>query len=75
MNHVPLYAKAALDILPQFGVPIMDTVFHHRTAYRQSAAFGGTVHDLGSKAEDAITEVEALADEVLNLVKERMAVA
>ena len=65
-------AKAALEILPEFGVPIMKTVLHHRTAYRQSAAFGGTVHDLGSRAKDAEAEVEAFADEVLALIKEKV---
>ncbi|SRR6266540_3504642 len=62
-------AKEALDILPEFGIPLVETILHHRTAYRQSAAFGGTVHHLGSKAAPAIREIEALADEVLAIVE------
>ncbi|HEV8716851.1 MAG TPA: ParA family partition ATPase [Candidatus Binatia bacterium] len=62
-------AKEALDILPEFGIPLVETILHHRTAYRQSAVFGGTVHHLGSKAAPAIREIEALADEVLAIVE------
>jgi len=36
--------------------------------YRQCAAYGQTVHNFGSKAKDAIEEIEALTDEVLLLM-------
>ena len=62
-------AKDALEILPEFGIPLVETILHHRTAYRQSAAFGGIVHYLGSKATPAIREIEALADEVLTILE------
>jgi chromosome partitioning protein len=61
-------AKDVLDLLPEFGIALARTALHHRTAYRQSAVFGGTVHMLGRKAAPAIAEVEALADEVWTLV-------
>jgi len=48
---------------------LLGTILHHRTAYRQSAAFGGIVHHLGSKATPAIREIEALADEVLAIIE------
>src|SRR3989449_9576573 len=41
------------------------TALHHRTAYRQCAVVGGTVHQLGGRSAAAIAEVEALADEVV----------
>src|SRR5262249_8342276 len=62
-------AKDALEILPEFGILLLGTVLHHRTAYRQSAAFGGIVHHLGNKATPAIREIEAMADEVLTIVE------
>jgi chromosome partitioning protein len=61
-------AKEAKEILKEFGIPLMRTALHHRTVYRQSAVFGGTVHQLGNRAAPAIGEVEALTDEVLALL-------
>jgi chromosome partitioning protein len=62
-------AKEALEVLPQFGIPLAKTRLHQRTAYRQSAVYGGTVHDLGGKAAQAIAEVDAFTNEVLKLLK------
>jgi chromosome partitioning protein len=64
-------AKEALELIPEFGVPLARTALHHRTVYRQSVVFGGTVHGLGSRAAPAIKEIEALADEVLALIMEK----
>ena len=63
-------AREAIDILPEFGIPMARSRFHQRTAYRQSAVYGGTVHDLGNKAAPAIIEVDTLADEVLEILQE-----
>jgi chromosome partitioning protein len=57
-------AKDVLDLLPACGLALAATALHHRTAYRQAAVFGGTVHTLGRKAAAARAEVNALADEV-----------
>jgi chromosome partitioning protein len=67
-------AKEALDVLPQFGIDMTRSRLHHRTAYRQSAVYGGTVHDLGNKAAQAIREVDALADEVLEILHSHLPV-
>lgn len=61
-------AKEALDILPEFGIGLCNTHLGQRQVYRQSAVFGQTVHDLGTRAEPAIEEVEALTTEVLALL-------
>lgn len=61
-------AKEALDILPEFGIGLCNTYLGQRQVYRQSAVFGQTVHDLGTRAEPAIEEVEALTTEVLALL-------
>jgi chromosome partitioning protein len=58
-------AREAMEVLQNFSLPIARTRLHHRTAYRQAAVYGGTVHDLGKAAGPAIAEVDALTDEVL----------
>jgi chromosome partitioning protein len=60
--------KDALEVLPEFGIELCNTYMHQRQVYRQSAVFGQTVHDFGSKAAPAIEEMEALTDEVIALL-------
>lgn len=62
-------AQEALEVLPEFGIELCETYIRQRQVYRQSAVFGQTVHDFGSKATAAIEEIEALTDEALALVK------
>jgi len=59
--------RETLDILPQFGIPLCQTQWRQRAAFRQSAVWGQTVHDLDNKA--AIEEVESLTDELLQLLQ------
>jgi len=59
--------REALEILPQFGIELAKNSLSFRQVYRQCAAFGQTAHNFGSKAKDAIEEIEALTDEVLSL--------
>jgi chromosome partitioning protein len=61
-------AREALEILPQFGIPVAEHSLAFRQMYRQCAAFGQTVHSFGSKARDAVDEIEALTDEVLHIL-------
>lgn len=62
-------AQEMLAILPEFGIDLAKTIIHQRQVYRQSAAFGQTVHDItGKAAKAAVTEVEALKNEVLGLL-------
>ncbi len=64
-------ARIVLDKLSEFRIPLMQTVLHHRIAYPESMMLGCTVHDLGSVAKAAISEVEALTSEVLTLLEEK----
>jgi chromosome partitioning protein len=66
-------AREAMEILPEFGIELCGTFMHQRQVYRQSAVFGQTVHDFGSKAAPAIAEIEALTDEVLGLIGDQTA--
>jgi chromosome partitioning protein len=61
-------AQECLQVLPEFEIPLAKTQIQHRQVYRQSAVFGQTVHNLGNKATAAISEVESLADEVLEIL-------
>lgn len=60
-------AKEALELLADFGIPPSKGSFSLRTAYRQSAVYGSTVHTL--KDQKAIDEVEELVSEALELLK------
>jgi chromosome partitioning protein len=60
--------REALEVLPEFGIELCKTYMHQRQVYRQSAVFGQTVHNFGSKATAAIEEIEALTDEVVALL-------
>ena len=59
--------RETLDILPEFGIELCQTQWRQRTAYRQSAVWGQTVHDTTNKA--AIDEVESLTSELLQISK------
>ncbi len=57
--------RETLEILPEFGIELCQTQWRQRTAFRQSAVWGQTVHDGANKA--AIEEVESLTSELLKL--------
>jgi chromosome partitioning protein len=63
-------AKEALEVLPEFGIDMCKTFIHQRQVYRQSAVFGQSVHDFGSRAAPAIEEVESLTSEIKGLLGE-----
>lgn len=56
-------------ILPEFGIPLLASQLSQRQIYRQAAAFGQSVYDLGAKANPAIGEVNALTSEILSNIK------
>jgi chromosome partitioning protein len=61
-------AKDSMDVLPEFGLDVCKTYLRQRTVYRQSAAFGQSVHQLGKKAKDAISEIEDLTNEITTIL-------
>lgn len=56
-----------LEVLNNFGIEVFNTYLCLRTAYRQSAVLGKTVYDIKG-ADKAISEIESLKNEVLNLL-------
>lgn len=60
-------AKEIMDILPNFGIELAQSILQQRQVYRQSAVFGQIVHDFKNK--EAIKEVNNLTDEVLKILK------
>ncbi|MCC2625621.1 MAG: cobyrinic acid a,c-diamide synthase [Burkholderiales bacterium] len=62
-------SKEALTLIEEFEFPKVTTDIYQRTAYRQAAAFGGTVADLDNiKAHD---EINQLISEILKLLNKR----
>lgn len=60
-------SKEALDLIKEFEFPKLKTDIYLRTAYRQAAVFGGTVHDLDNiKAK---TEINSVIKEILAILK------
>jgi cellulose biosynthesis protein BcsQ len=59
-----LIAQDVQAILPEFEIPVAESVIHHRTAYRRSAAFGTTVHGVDPRDAKAIAEMEHLTAEL-----------
>lgn len=64
-----LLAREVLGVLPEFGIPLLETQLKSRTAYRQAAALGATVAALGHRAAIASLEVLALMREVEALLE------
>ncbi|MCC6820767.1 MAG: hypothetical protein IT579_08575 [Verrucomicrobia subdivision 3 bacterium] len=58
-------SRDALEAMERFGIPQLRASLGLRTAYRQSAVFGGVVQDQPKEAKVAIKEIDALLDEVL----------
>lgn len=57
-----------VDILKDFGIPVLKSQLRRRTAYREAALYGTTVYELGSKARPAIDEINKLTKEVLRVL-------
>jgi len=67
VQHTSL-GQNAIEVLSDFGMPLAATQLGHRTAYRESAIYGGTVHDVGHKGKKAIEEIETLTNEILGIL-------
>jgi cellulose biosynthesis protein BcsQ len=57
-----------LEIVPTYGIEVLETKLQLLTAYRESSAYGGTVHEMGRRGAAAVAEMQALADEVTELL-------
>lgn len=57
-------AARTLELLPQYGVPVLQTQIGDREAFRHAAAAGVTVADL-PRAAKAAEEIAMLTDEIL----------
>jgi chromosome partitioning protein len=60
-------SKEAIDLINEFEFPKLNTDIYQRTAYRQSAVFGGTVNDLDNAK--AKSEIKSLVEEILSILK------
>ncbi|MDY0074060.1 MAG: ParA family partition ATPase [Thauera sp.] len=62
-------ANEVLDVLQDFQLPVLDAPLSQRNAYALSAVRGGSVLDLGSAADAAQQEVQALTAAVLEFLQ------
>ena len=62
-------AIRTLELLPQYGIPVLQTQVGDREAFRHAAAAGLTVADL-PRAAKAAEEISMLTDEVLVVLDE-----
>lgn len=60
--------EEVLSVLKDFGVPKLESSLCLRTAYRQSAVFGGTVFNIKA-AGKAVNEIVAMKKEILSILK------
>ena len=60
-------ARESLEALPSLGVPLLDAQLAMRNAYRLAATFGVAMHDLTPADAKAVSEVSALAAEVISI--------
>ena len=65
MVQTTALSRGALEAMERFSIPQLRASLGLRTAYRQSAVFGGVVQDQPKEAKVAIKEIDALLDEVL----------
>jgi chromosome partitioning protein len=57
-------AREVLEMLPEFGIPMLAAQLKSRTAYRQCAALGTGIAAMGGRATMARLEIDALRREV-----------
>lgn len=60
-------SKEIKNLLPQFEIPILKTTISTRVSFKESAALGCTLQDLGKKANASIEEIENLTQEIIKL--------
>jgi len=53
--------------LGQLGLPAIQTAIKRRAVYRNCLLDGRTVYDSGAKGSEAVEEIEAIIEEVINL--------
>jgi len=51
----------------QLGLPVLQTALRRRAVYRNCLLDGRTVYDSGVRGSDAVQEIEAIIEEVVNL--------
>lgn len=57
-------SAAMHEAIAEFGIPVLNTSIRRRAIYRNAALEGVSVYQLGSRAADAVAEIEAIINEV-----------
>jgi chromosome partitioning protein len=60
-------SRAMREAVAEFDVPVLQAGMQRRAAYRSAAVEGTSVYGLGMRAQTAVTDIEAIIEEVLCL--------
>jgi chromosome partitioning protein len=64
-------SQKALEILPEFGIQLLDSYIGRREVFRQTPSFGQTVYQFGKTAQSAINDIEKLTNEILEILQKK----
>lgn len=67
LQHNLSLMKEIVPLLDHFNIPLFETTWGQRVAYKESAAIGQSVHALGDRAKQAIEEVNSVVKEIISL--------
>lgn len=62
--------QEVLNILENFGIPLLKTHIGLRTVYKECAAFGQSVFSMGTKAKTAQKEIINMTNEIIGILGE-----
>ncbi len=60
-------SRAMSEALSELDMPLLKAIVHRRAAYRSAAVEGVSVYGLGRRAQPAVTDIEAIIEEILCL--------
>jgi len=58
-------SRLVRDALAEIAIPVANTAIRRRAIYRNSILEGKTIFEMGKKADDAITELNQLIEEII----------
>lgn len=60
--------REVIEIANEIGIPLLSTLISMRIAFSEMPGAGATIYDYRSSAPEAVFEIEALANEVLQVI-------
>lgn len=66
--------REVLEVAKDIGIPVLSSLIRQRVAFSEMPGAGATVFDYTSTAPDAVAEIDAMANEVLQIITAPQAV-